>query len=85
MPYGAKRLRVEQAAIRLAAAVNPYLNTPPTELRRRLESEKDPGKKKQMKDALNAWRLTTPGPFRKGGCGRGGRVEDRERPYGKGL
>jgi hypothetical protein len=50
-------------ARQLAAAVNPYLNTPPTELRRDLESEKDPAKRKKMQDALNAWRLTTPGPF----------------------
>lgn len=50
-------------ARKLSAAVNPYLNTPPTKLRRDLESEKDPAKRKRMKDALNAWRLTTPGPF----------------------
>jgi hypothetical protein len=46
--------------------MNPYLNTPPTNLRRVLESEKDPKKRKQMSDALNAWRVTIPGPFRKG-------------------
>jgi hypothetical protein len=46
-----------------AELVNPYLNTPPTKLRRDLESEKDDKKRKQMKDALNAWRITVPGPF----------------------
>jgi hypothetical protein len=45
--------------------VNPYLNTPPTKLRRDLEKESDPKKKKQMQRALGAWRLTQPGPFRK--------------------
>lgn len=48
-----------------AAGVNPYLNTPPTKLNRDLKKEKDPKKRKQMKDALNAWRTTVPGPFRK--------------------
>jgi len=46
-------------------AVNPYLNTPPTKLRRDMEIEKDPEKRRQMRDALDAWRLTVPGPFRK--------------------
>ena len=44
-------------------AVNPYLNTPPTKLRRNIEKEKNPKKKKKMTEALNAWRITTPGPF----------------------
>lgn len=48
------------------AGVNPYLNTPPTKLKRDVEKEDDPKKKKQMTDALNAWRITVPGPFRKG-------------------
>ena len=44
-------------------AVNPYLNTPPTKLKRDLKSEKDPEKRKLMQKALEAWRLTVPGPF----------------------
>ena len=52
-----------ELATRVAAAVNPYLNTPPTKLKRDLETEKDPATRKKMTDALNAWRLTTPGPF----------------------
>ena len=48
--------------------MNPYLNTPPTKLKRDMEREKDPEKREQMKDALNAWRITVPGPFRKGDC-----------------
>jgi hypothetical protein len=43
-------------------AVNPYLNTPPTELSRKLKTEKDPHKRKQMKEALEAWRTVVPGP-----------------------
>lgn len=43
--------------------VNPYLNTPPTELRRNLDTEDDSKKRKQMTEALNAWRVTVPGPF----------------------
>lgn len=50
--------------------MNPYLNTPPTKLRRDIENEDDPAKRKQMKDALNAWRLTVPGPFRRGKMNR---------------
>jgi len=46
-----------------ANLVNPYLNTPPTKLKRDLESESDPKKKRQMQQALGAWRTTTPGPF----------------------
>jgi hypothetical protein len=46
------------------ASVNPYLNTPPTELARKVEGEKDPAKKKKMQEALSAWRTTVPGPFR---------------------
>jgi GNAT superfamily N-acetyltransferase len=48
------------------ASVNPYLNTPPTKLKRDLKTVKDPAKKKLMQTALNAWRTTVPGPFRKG-------------------
>ncbi len=44
--------------------VNPYLNTPPTKLKRDIGKAKG-NKKKQMQDALNAWRITVPGPFRK--------------------
>ncbi len=47
------------------SSVNPYLNTPPTELKGMIEREDDPAKKRQMKEALSAWRITTPGPFRK--------------------
>jgi len=45
--------------------VNPYLNTPPTKLKRDIKKQKDPAKKKLMQTALNAWRTTVPGPFRK--------------------
>lgn len=55
---------IEEMSKRIAVAVNPYLNTPPTKLKRDLKNVKDPKKKKKMKDALNAWRITTPGPFR---------------------
>ena len=47
------------------ASVNPYLNTPPTKLKRMLPDAKGK-KKKQIQDALNAWRTTVPGPFRYG-------------------
>jgi hypothetical protein len=47
------------------ADVNPYLNTPPTKLKRDLAGEKGK-KRKQMEEALSAWRTTVPGPFRKG-------------------
>ena len=43
---------------------NPYLNVSPTELERSIKEERDPGKRRKMQDALNAWRLTVPGPFR---------------------
>jgi len=46
-----------------AGDVNPYLNTPPTELKRMIEKERNFGKKKRMQEALMAWRLTVPGPF----------------------
>jgi hypothetical protein len=46
-------------------ASNEYLNTPPTKLRRDLKKTKSKAKKKEMKDALNAWRTVVPGPFRK--------------------
>lgn len=49
---------------RIAEAVNPYLNTPPTKLKRDLKNVKNSKKRKKMTDALNAWRITTPGPFR---------------------
>ena len=49
----------------LLRAVNQYLNTPPTELRRMIDKEKNPGKKKEMQEALAAWRYVVPGPFRK--------------------
>ena len=46
-------------AMRLAVGVNPYLNTPPTELARMIKSEKDKGKRKLMRAALRAWRSQT--------------------------
>jgi hypothetical protein len=48
---------------RLAETVNPYLNTPPTKIKRDLKNEKDKSKRKKMTEALNAWRTTVPGPF----------------------
>lgn len=51
--------------LRLAEEINPYLNTPPTKLSRMMDKEQDEDKKELMKDALEAWRITTPGPFRK--------------------
>jgi len=47
-------------------SANPYLNTSPTELKRMIEREDNPARKRDMKDALSAWRLTVPGPFRRG-------------------
>jgi len=44
-------------------AVNPYLNTPPTKLKRDILKETDPAKKRLMQEALSAWRITVPGPF----------------------
>jgi hypothetical protein len=49
---------------RMAKGVNPYLNTPPTKLKRDLKNVKNPKKRKEMTEALNAWRLTVPGPWR---------------------
>lgn len=46
-----------------SADVNPYLNTPPTKLERDLKNEKDSRRRKQMMEALKAWRTTVPGPF----------------------
>jgi hypothetical protein len=45
-------------------SVNPYLNTPPTKLPGMIRKEKDSTKKRQMQQALEAWKLTVPGPFR---------------------
>jgi len=44
--------------------VNPYLNTPPTKLPGMIRKEKNPTKKRQMQQALEAWKLTVPWPFR---------------------
>jgi hypothetical protein len=44
---------------------NPYLNTPSTKLKRDIPKAKGKAKK-QMQEALEAWRLTVPGPFRRG-------------------
>ena len=51
---------------RIMADVNPYLNTPPTKLKRDIQKEKDEQKKKLMTTALNAWRTVVPYPFRHG-------------------
>jgi len=40
-----------------------YMNMPPTELARRLRTERDPGKRRQMRRALEAWRLTEGNPL----------------------
>lgn len=45
-------------------AVNQFLNTPPTKLNRMIKTEKNKEKKKEMIEALNAWRTVVPGPFR---------------------
>lgn len=41
---------------------NAYLNTSPTELRRLLEKEKNKLVKKEMGEALIAWRISQPNP-----------------------
>ena len=46
-------------------SVNKYLNTPPTKLKRDISKEKDPNRRRQMQEALDAWRTVVPGPFRK--------------------
>lgn len=40
-----------------------YLNVPPTELARRLETESDPAKRRAMRRALEAWRETQGNPL----------------------
>ena len=57
-------VELEHLSKRIAEAVNPYLNTPPTKLKRDIKKEKNKSKRKKMQDALNAWRITVPGPFR---------------------
>ena len=52
--------------------VNPYLNTPPTELARKIKRVKDPAKKKQVQKALDAWRGTYGNPMAPGMTGGGG-------------
>jgi hypothetical protein len=42
-----------------------YMNVPPTELARRLESERDPAKRRAMRRALQAWRETQGNPLAK--------------------
>lgn len=44
-------------------AKNPYLNTPPTVLVRKIHKEINPMKRKLMNDALNAWRMTQGNPL----------------------
>jgi ADP-ribose pyrophosphatase YjhB (NUDIX family) len=51
-----------------------FMNVPPTELARRLRSEKDPAKREAMRRALEAWRLVEGNPLAKGAQG------NRERP-----
>ena len=46
--------------------VNPYLNTPPTELARKIKNVKDPKKKKLIQKALDAWRGTHGNPLAPG-------------------
>ena len=43
---------------------NPFLNVPPTRLRRDIASETDPHRKRLMREALGVWRVSVPGPFR---------------------
>ena len=45
--------------MRLADGVNPYLNTPPTELVKALKSEKDKTERKLMRAALRAMKSQT--------------------------
>lgn len=40
-----------------------YMNVPPTELARRLRREKNPAKRRAMRRALEAWRLTQGNPL----------------------
>jgi hypothetical protein len=42
-----------------------YMNVPPTELARRLETERDPAKRRAMRRALEAWRVTQGNPLAK--------------------
>ncbi len=53
--YGEKKV--------VSDSVNEYLNTPPTELKRMIEKERNLSKKKKMQEALLAWRLTSPNKF----------------------
>ena len=40
-----------------------YMNVPPTQLARRLRTERDPAKRRAMQRALDAWRLTQGNPL----------------------
>lgn len=40
-----------------------YMNVPPTELARRLRTERDPAKRRAMRRALEAWRVTQGNPL----------------------
>lgn len=40
-----------------------YLNVPPTELARKLKTERDPKKRREMENALDAWRTTQGNPL----------------------
>ena len=44
-------------------AVNPYLNTPPTVLKKKLKTVKDEKQRKLIRDALNAYRTTYGNPL----------------------
>ena len=69
--YGEDEEEMEEIVAGLLAVakelVNPYLNTPPTKLKRDLKNQKSKKKRKKMEDALGAWRTVVPGPFRKAG------------------
>ena len=47
----------------VVAQLAEYLNVPPTELARRVKHEKDPGKRRKMQNALDAWRTTSGNPL----------------------
>ena len=42
-----------------------YMNVPPTELARELRGERDPAKRREMRQALEAWRETQGNPLAK--------------------
>jgi len=56
-----------------------FINVPPTELARRLRSEKDPEKRKAMRRALEAWRLVEGNPLARAARGEGAGPGDSPR------